>query len=206
LIIAVGVDKDTVFRTPVPSFKKPSPIVFYGSSVCQGTGASRSGMTYEAHLARELGVDFVNLGFGGAGKAEKNVVDLVNSIPACCYVFDLGKSYGMQDGSAFKAMLRKIRESHPDTPVICITPIASTQEMYSASYSQRSVHTRTVMRDATNEVIRAGRAGFYLIEGEELLGFSECDGFSKDGVHPSDYGYSIIAAKLLPTFRKALGL
>ncbi len=107
LITAVGVDKDTVFHTPVPSFRKSSPIVFYGSSVSQGTGASRPGMTYEAILARELGVDFVNLGFGGAGKAEKDVVELVNSIPACCYVFDLGKSYGMQDKTAFKAMLRR---------------------------------------------------------------------------------------------------
>ena len=36
--------------------------------------------------------------------------------------------------------------------------------------------------------------------------FDEHDGLSRDGVHPTDYGYSLIAGKLLPVTRKALGL
>jgi hypothetical protein len=79
---AVGVDENAKFSAPVPRFAKPLPIVFYGSSVCQGNGASRPGMTYEAILARDLNLDFINLGFGGAGKAEEDVVKLVNTIPA----------------------------------------------------------------------------------------------------------------------------
>jgi hypothetical protein len=206
IVKAVGVDGNTVFRAPEPKFKKELPVVFYGSSVCQGNGASKPGMTYCAVVARELGVDFVNLGFGGAGKAEKEVVDLVNSISACCYVFDLGKSYGMQDKQAFKVMLERVGKSHPAAPIICITPITSATEVYSESYSERSIHTRTVMRDAVHEVISAGASNIYLVEGEDLLGFKEHDGLSKDGVHPSDYGYHLIAQKLLPTFRRALDL
>jgi hypothetical protein len=206
LVKAVGTDEKAVFRSPEPKFKKELPIVFYGSSVCQGNGASKPGMTYEAIAARELGVDFINLGFGGAGKAEKGVVDLVNSIPACCYIFDLGKSYGMQDKQAFKVMLERVGKSHPGIPVICITPITSATEIYSKSYLERSIHTRTVMRDAAHEVIAAGASNIYIVEGEDLLGFKEHDGLSKDGVHPSDYGYHLIAQKLLPTVSRALGL
>ncbi len=206
LVKAVGVDKDAVFQAPEPVFQKAFPIVYYGSSICQGTGASKPGMTYSAIIARELGVDFVNLGFGGAGKAEKEVVELVNSIPACCYVFDLGKSYGMQDKNPYEAMIQTVRNSHPGVPVVCITPITSALEVYSESYRQRSEHTRDVMNDAAKEVISQDSSNIYLIDGVELFGYDEHDGLSNDGLHPSDYGYSLIARKLLPVFRQALGL
>jgi len=206
LVNAVGVDKDAVFQAPKPVFHKAFPIVYYGSSICQGTGASKPGMTYGAIIARELGADFVNLGFGGAGKAEKIVVELVNSIPACCYVFDLGKSYGMQDKNPYETMIRAVRKSHPGVPIVCITPITSALEMYSESYKQRSEHTRDVMNDAAKEVISQDSSNIFLIDGVKLFGYDEHDGLSNDGLHPSDYGYSLIARKLLPVFRQALGL
>ena len=206
LIKAIGVDENTKFGTPGHEYAKPLPVVFYGSSVCQGSGGLKPGMSYEAILCRKLNLDFINLGFGGAGKAETNVVDLVNSIPACAYIFDLGKSYGMQDATAYKKMLETVRKSHPDVPIFCLTPITSALEVHSQSYSNRSVHTRTVMREAANEFIKSGAKDVYLVEGTDLLGFDEHDGLSKDGVHPTDYGYSIIANKLVPLVRKALGL
>jgi hypothetical protein len=204
LIKGIGVDEDAKFSAPEHQFAGPLPMVFYGSSVCQGSGALKPGMTYEAILGRELNVDFINLGFGGAGKAEGNVVQLVNSIPACCYVFDLGKSYGMQDLTAFKKMLETVRKSHPKTPLICMTPITSSREVFSESYSSRSVHTRTVMRDAVTEFTKSGEKNVWLLEGTDLLGFAEHDGLSRDGVHPTDYGYSLIAKKLLPILKQAL--
>jgi hypothetical protein len=206
MIRSVGVDRNTEFASPEHRYARPLPVVFYGSSVCQGSGASKPGMTYEAILCRELNLDFVNLGFGGAGKAERSVVDLVNSIPACCYVFDLGKSYGMQDKTAYEGMLQTVRKAHPDVPIVCITPITSSLEVHSKSYSEKSVHTRTAMREAVNGILQSGEKNVYLIEGTDLLGFDEHDGLSKDGVHPSDHGFSIIARKLLPTMKKALGL
>ena len=57
-----------------------------------------------------------------------------------------------------------------------------------------------------NELIKGGETNLYLLEGEYLLGFNEHERLSKDGVHPADQGYYIIAQKLLPTVEKALGL
>lgn len=203
-ITAIGVDQDAKFSTPERHYAQSLPVVFYGSSVCQGSGAVHPGQTYEAILCRELNLDFANLGFGGAGKAEGNVVALVNSIPACCYVFDLGKSYGAQDATAFRAMLQMVRRSHRATPIVVITPITSAREIKEPSYAERSVHTRTMMREPANEMIQAGDKRLFLVEGEDLLGFNEHDALSKDGVHPSDKGYSIIAAKLVPIIKNAL--
>ena len=44
------------------------------------------------------------------------------------------------------------------------------------------------------------------MEGEDLLGFKEHAVLSKDGVHPQDDGYVLIAGKLTPIIRKAVGL
>jgi lysophospholipase L1-like esterase len=206
MVKAIGVDQETRFSPPDHQYALPLPVVFYGSSVCQGSGAVNPGQTYEAILCRELKLDFVNLGFGGAGKAETNVVDLVNAVPACAYVFDLGKSYGMQDATAFKAMLLTVRRSHPNTPIIAMTPITSVTEVNDPAYSERSVHTRTVMRDPVKELIKTGEKQLYLVEGEDLLGFKEHAALSKDGVHPSDQGYGIIAKRLSPVFKQELGL
>jgi len=206
VVKAIGVDPQTRFSAPAHLYARPLPVVFYGSSVCQGSGAVHPGQSYEAILCRDLNLDFVNLGFGGAGKAEANVVSLVNSIPACCYVFDLGKSYGPQDATAFKAMLLTIRQSHRNIPIIAITPITSVKEVKEPSYSERSIHTRTVMRDSVNELLKAGEKQLFLVEGEDLIGFKEHVALFKDGVHPSDEGYGTIARKLSPVFRQALGL
>jgi lysophospholipase L1-like esterase len=62
------------------------------------------------------------------------------------------------------------------------------------------------MRDAVKEFTKAGGKNVILIEGEDLLGFKEHDGLSKDGVHPGDQGYALIAGKLLPVIKKAVGL
>jgi lysophospholipase L1-like esterase len=153
-----------------------------------------------------LNLDFVNLGFGGAGKAEANVVELVNSVAGCCYVFDLGKSYGTQDATAFKAMLQAIRRKHPEVLLVVLTPITSTRERQEPAYSERSIHTRRVMRESAIALIQAGDRRILLVEGEDLLGFKEHDLLSRDGVHPAERGYATIAAKLSPILGRALRL
>ena len=134
-VFAVGVDADAELKTP-PAFALKRPVVCYGSSVLQGTGAKHPAKTYPAAMARRLNLDFVNLGFGGAGKAEAEVVGLVNQLDACCYIFDLGKSYGAPTIERYARMLDTIRASHPKVPIFCVTPIYSTKEADAAGLPQ----------------------------------------------------------------------
>lgn len=199
---AVGVDNGAEIK-PAGPFSMRHPLVFYGSSVAQGAGACRPGMTYEAILARALDLDYVDLGFGGNGRAEPEMVDLINEVEACGYVFDLGKSYGMQSGEAYAAMLESVRASHPKVPVICVTPIFSTQEFFGAQYRDLSLHTRQVMREAAVERRKAGDAKTFLVEGTDLLGPEDADGFH-EGVHPTDLGFRWMAERLAPVVRRAV--
>ena len=200
----IGVDADAQIGPPAP-FAKSLPIVFYGSSIAQGASASRPGMSYEAILARRLNVDFVNLGFSGSGKAEPEVVDLVAGVEACCYVFDLGKSYGIQPVEVYADMLRKVRAAHPEVPLVCITPIFSTRELYDPRYVELSQHIRAVVAKAARGMIDAGDANVHLVDGLELLGPSDADCF-QEGVHPTDLGFTRIADGLEPVLREAVRL
>lgn len=201
---AVGLDADAEVRPP-HAFIRPLPVVYYGSSIAQGGCACRPGMSYEAILGRRLGLDFVNLGFSGAGKAEPEVVQFVTQTDACCYVFDLGKSFGRQPAEVYGAMLDAVRSGHPNVPLVCITPIFSTRESYDAAYADLSDHVRDAVRGAVRERSEAGDSRLRLVEGSDLLGPDDADAFH-EGVHPTDLGFMRIAERLEPLLREVLEL
>lgn len=201
-VLAIGLDAGARLSA-APPFSAGRPLVFYGSSICQGFCASRPAMTYPALVARRLNLDHVNLGFGGNGRAEPEVVRLIDEIDACGFVLDLGKSYGTQSADVYAAMLDTLRSSHPDVPVVCITPIFATSEIFSADYAALSTHTRAVMRQAASERTQAGDRMTHLVEGLDLCGRADADAF-QEGVHPTDLGFVRIAERLLPVIRGAL--
>jgi len=200
--VRIGVDGACRIESPAPH-SRASPVVFYGSSIAQGACASRPGMSYEAILARAMDLNFVNLGFSGAGKAEPAVVNLVAQVDACCYVLDLGKSFGMQSADVYGRMLSTLRAAHPRTPIICITPIYSTREAFSIQYKELSQHVRQVVTAAVEDRIEHGDRRLYLVDGLLLLGPDDADGF-QEGTHPSDLGFWRIAERLRPTLKAAL--
>jgi lysophospholipase L1-like esterase len=195
-VLAVGVDRDATLG-PAPAFAARAPIVCYGSSVLQGTGSHHPAKTYPAVMARRLNLDFVNLGFGGAGKAEPDVVALVNQLDASCFIFDLGKSYGNQTREPFARMLATIRAAHPTVPIICVTPIYSTKEIAEAEYREKSVRLRNLMREAAVERRESGDALTFVVEGLELFGPAD-QALFRDPQHPNDEGNELMAARLVP--------
>ncbi len=201
-VFAVGLDPDAELQKP-PAFAHKRPLVCYGSSVLQGTGADHPASTYPSILARRLNLDFVNLGFGGAGKAEPEVVALVKQLPACCYLFDLGKSYGLPAPERYSTMLDTVRSAHPKVPILCVTPIYSLKEREEPAYHQRSEDLRLLMRQAANSRREAGDKLMFMAEGLELFGEADKDAF-KDPTHPNDEGNERIAERLAPLVKQAV--
>ncbi|MDO8544303.1 MAG: SGNH/GDSL hydrolase family protein [Opitutaceae bacterium] len=201
-LLAVGVDAGAAVQPP-PPFALKTSIVCYGSSVLQGTGADHASRTYPAVLARRLNVDFVNLGFGGAGKAEPAVVELVSQPDACCYIFDLGKSYGNQPKEPFARMLATIRAARPTVPIVCVTPIFSMKEIGEPEYRERSEKLRDLMRDAALERQRGGDELTFVAEGLDLFGPADKALF-RDPLHPNDEGNELMAERLAPTIKRLI--
>lgn len=201
-VFAIGVDSGAELKAP-PPFALARPMVCYGSSVLQGSGARHPARTYPAAVARRLNLDFVNLGFGGAGKAESEVVRLVNQVDASCYLFDLGKSYGAPTPERYSRMLDAIRASHPGVPIFCVTPIYSIKEASEPDYVKKSEDLRALMRQAAVSRRDAGDKQMFVVEGLELFGAKDKDAFS-DLLHPNDEGNERMAERLAPVLEKIL--
>ncbi len=176
---------------PMPEDQKP--LVVYGSSVAQGSGAQLSCMSYPAILGRHLAIDVVNFGFYGAGRGEPEVLREVLKVPAAQLIFDLGKSFGKQASTAYTAMLEQARAAQPDTPIHCITPIFCLREQYSQSFADFSNKLRDQFFDAAK-----GIENVSVVNGLELLGENDWEGLSNDGLHPNEVGFTRIAERLLP--------
>jgi lysophospholipase L1-like esterase len=202
-VLEIGLDKDAALEFAAP-FAGAKPVVFYGTSITQGGCASRPGMSYQAILGRQLNLDHVNLGFSGNGKGEAAVARAVGEIDAAAFVLDFAQNNKDVDSLAqvYDPFIGILRERHPDTPIMAITPIYAASE---AAGSQRNEQMRALIRRVVSRRIAAGDTHLQLVEGTDLLGPARVDGLV-DGTHPNDLGFQWMAEGLAERLRKVLGL
>jgi lysophospholipase L1-like esterase len=107
--------------------------------------------------------------------------------------------------AAYQPFIDTVRTRHPRTPIICITPIFTTSELWSDASRERLAGMRQVVRDAVATARKRGDAAMSLVEGPALLGPGNQDGLV-DGVHPNDLGFQQMAVRLAPTVAQVLSL
>ncbi len=204
-VIALGLEPHARIHAPRP-FALAKPVVFYGTSITQGGCASRPGMNYEAILGRRLNIDFVNLGFSGAGKYEAEVADQVAKIDAACFVLDGSNIAEAADqAKVYGPFVDVIRGRHPKTPILAISPIYSAEELTTPSRKRQQAERRAFTRKFVSGRIAAGDENIYLVEGTDLLGASQSAGLV-DGAHPNDLGFQWIADGLMERLARVLAL
>jgi len=86
LKLEIGLDPGTLIFGLADPFSKR--ILIYGSSITQGASASRPGMAYPARLARETGLNFLNLGLSGSAKMEMAAANMIALIKADAFILD----------------------------------------------------------------------------------------------------------------------
>jgi lysophospholipase L1-like esterase len=202
-VLEIGLDQDSAIERAAP-FAVPGPVVFYGTSITQGGCASRAGMSYQAILGRSLNLNHVNLGFSGNGKGEAALARAAAEIDASVFVLDFAQNNPDVDSLAqvYDPFIGILREKHPDTPILTITPIYAAGE---ASGSRKNEQMRALIRKVASKRIAAGDAHLEVVEGTDLLGPSRVDGLV-DGTHPNDLGFEWMAEGLAQRLRKVLGL
>jgi len=84
--LEIGVDAQASM-TPFPPFPE-NPIVYYGTSIVHGEGASRPGMCHAAIIGRRLNREVINLGFAGNGTMDIEIAQLMGEIEADVYIID----------------------------------------------------------------------------------------------------------------------
>ena len=204
-VVAVGLDKQATIARPTP-FAVAKPVVFYGTSITQGGCASRSGMSYQAILGRLLNIDHVNLGFSGNGLGEPEMARAVAEIDASMFVFDFAQNNRtvVSLTQYYEPFLNTVREKHPKTPILVITPIGNSRETLSATKTELE-GMRELIRGIAAKHITAGDENLQIVEGTDLLGFDRMDGVV-DGTHPNDLGFQWMAEGLAPRIKKVFAL
>jgi hypothetical protein len=199
-LLGLGLDEDAKI-VKARRFATAKPVVFYGTSITQGGCASRSGMSYQAILGRQINLDFVNLGFSGNGKGEAAVARMVAEIDASAFVLDFSQNNPTIESlkEVYEPFLTTLRAKHPETPILAITAIASSRE------TGRLEEMRRHVREVVKARIAAGDRKLTLVEGTELLGPGRLDGLV-DGSHPNDLGFQWMADGLAPYVARVLDL
>jgi len=203
-VLGIGLDAEAHLQ-PAKPFAASGPVVFYGTSITQGGCASHSGMSYQAILGRMLNLDFVNLGFSGNGKGEPELARAVASINASCFVLDFAQNNPTVDSLAqvYAPFVEAIRNAHPETPILVVTPIYAAHESWSRD--ERLEGMRELIRQVAARRIAAGDRHLEIVEGTDLLGPARGDGLV-DGTHPNDLGFQWMAEGLGTRIAKVLGL
>jgi len=104
--------------------------VHHGSSISHGSNAATPTGTWSAVAARLGGVDLRNLGLGGSALVDPATARVIRDAPADLISVKLGINVVNLDGmrrrtfeAAVHGFLDTIRDGHPDTPLVLVTPI-----------------------------------------------------------------------------------
>ena len=104
--------------------------VHHGSSISHGSNAASPTGTWPAQAALRTDVDLTNLGLGGSALLDPCVARVVRDTPADLISLKIGINLVNTDlmrrralGPAVHGFLDTIREGHPDTPLLLVSPI-----------------------------------------------------------------------------------
>lgn len=212
--------------TAAPAASRPRWL-HHGSSISHGGSATLPTGTWPVRAAAALGVDVVNLGFGGNAMLDPLTARAISAADADVITLKIGVNIVGADAMrrrtfvpALHGFLDRIREGHPDTPVVLITAIGcpaleQTPGPLSAGPDGRvagtpravlpgdGTLTLEVARELMGEVV-AARAdddpALGLLDGRRLLAPAE-SGYLPDGLHPDDAGYALMAERFVALAR-----
>lgn len=184
--------------------KSPTkPIVFYGSSIVQGSASSRPGMTYVAQLGRRLVVPTINLGFSGLCKMEPAMADFIAELDPSVFVIDcLPNMQVAEIRERTRPLVKKLRQARPDTPIVLVENPMYSQGLWNAAVSRSVAAKNQVFAAEFAKLEKEGVKNLHFVNGEKLFGIEGSS--TVDGVHPTDLGFTLFADALEPILRDLL--
>ncbi|MBO5415073.1 MAG: hypothetical protein J6A83_00400 [Clostridia bacterium] len=166
------------------------PIVYYGSSITQGGCASRPGTCYPSLISRRFDCNYINLGFSGNARGEREIEAYIKSLDMSVFVYDYDYNAPTTAhlAATHERMFRGIREAHPDIPIIMLS-----RPKYNLTESE--AENRAVIENTYNNALSAGDKNVYFISGRELMAVAQNEG-TVDNCHPTDLGFFSMARAL----------
>ncbi|WP_166350103.1 SGNH/GDSL hydrolase family protein [Phytoactinopolyspora limicola] len=179
--------------------------VTYGSSITQCAAAEGPSETWPALIARQHDWQLRSLGLGGQCHLDTAAARTIRDEPADLISLCLGINiYGQCTfnarslPSAVTGFIQTVRDGHPKTPIVVISPISSPlREAQANGVGMTLQDVRGVVHGAVDLLINCGDTGLYPVDGRDVLADGEA-GLLFDGVHPRAEGYRLMAERLAP--------
>jgi len=201
--LELGVPKGSTIKPGPVRAAGSKPILFYGTSITHGIGASRAGMTHVAMLGRTFNREVMNLGFSGNGRMEKEVLQFVGELDPAVFVLDCLPNMDAQLVTERTVPgVKLLRESHPDTPILLVED-RNIQTGYLVEARRKANEANHAALRESFAQLKAEKVPYiYYLEGANLLG-DDGDG-TVDGSHPTDLGFTRQAAEFERVLRPVL--
>lgn len=124
----LGLSADAAVRPPAEGGRR---WVHHGSSISHGYLASRTTRTWPVIAAHSMGVELVNLAYSGNALLDQSTARTIRDTPADLLSVKLGINVVNGDmmrlrifRSAVHGFLDTIRDGHPDTPLLVVSPVS----------------------------------------------------------------------------------
>ncbi|GHJ39308.1 GDSL-type esterase/lipase family protein [Streptomyces sp. TS71-3] len=212
---------DAALCPPVPSGRRRW--VHHGSSISHCTQADHPTGTWPAVAASLVALDVVNLGLAGNCMLDPYVARTIRDLPADLISLELGGNPVLKGTfklrtftPAVHGFLDTVREGHPDTPLLVVSPIIcprvedtvpgaaptpppenGAEEPGDPGEIGLGPLTMPLVRDALKSIVRQRRRDdphLHYLDGRALFGPADAADMP-DGVHPSAKGYLTIAER-----------
>ena len=198
-----GVPKGATIKPGPPRATGSKPIVFYGTSITHGIGASRAGMTHVAMLGRTFNREVINLGFSGNGRMEPEVLKFVSELDPAVFVLDCLPNMGAQLVTERTVPgVKLLREAHPSTPILLVEDRNIQTGFLVEARRKANDANHAALREAFAALQAEKVPNVYYLEGANLLG-DDGEG-TVDGSHPTDLGFTRQAAEFERVLRPVL--
>ncbi len=196
----IGLPEGATLSAHTP-YRNNVPVLFYGSSITQGVGASRPGRSYVAQISRKYDMNYLNFGFSGGCKAEDAIVDFLNEQKFSAFVSDYDHNTPSPDylRETHYKMYEKIRAKHPDIPYFMVTkPDFLFDEVNQAR--------RAIIMESYVRAYMGGDRNVYFIDGSCFFSGRPENELTVDGCHPNDEGMARMADFIGDVLARALKL
>jgi len=194
---SIEIDKNASIN-PFNPYKDEKPILYYGSSITQGGCSSRSDTCYQALISKWDRRDFINLGFSGNCKAEKEMSKYLASLDCSIFVYDYDHNTPSVDylKETHEPLFLEFRKTHPTTPIIIASAVN-----YNFDPKEYKPRLLVVKQTYLNAIAR-GDKNVYFVDGSKIYPKEVRYDCSVDGGHPTDLGFYFMAKKFYALIKK----
>jgi hypothetical protein len=205
--IEIGIDKEAVINKVPAEFIPGKKVVIYGSSITQGTSASRPGMAYPSIIGRDLNMETFNMGFSGSGKIEIQLADIIAAMDADVYILDCVPNPSPKEiRERTVPFVKRLRSLKPGVPIIFVESIFRETGNWNSLKGNYVTNQNKEFRKAYEQLIGENFKELYYVPSDGLIG--DDHEATIDGTHLTDLGFTRLASHieevLLMIFKKGV--